>query len=587
MSTTSKTANDVLNDYLHQLDNFEIELSEQEQNDLDELNKLIQNRKDQNDLSTDIWNTIQKAAIDSVEQIIGLSDRGDWRPDQGAVITTPLNFREGIVASEADRKRYEMWNDRVSGNTQSASEFRADYKRFKSSYESEKKRYKDSKRNLDGSYNNEYNGTKVYDQNDPRTYRNPDTSGDMARDTRKTVNVDHIISVKELHGDDLLALYGGATPEGFDQTMRDIANNSANFAISDEHVNKSMKDKDALETAKNNPELNMNYEEVKTLQKEAKQAKNEYLRKNALGEKSKELITGVAKSTLAATGKMLVGKALKITISETVIEFKNKSDEDLMERVKQLIKRIIKRAKDELAYIWSEIKDYAANNAISEIVNLILNYFVSTVKNVFKLIRCLFGSIVKAFKIILDSTQPWEDRLFEALKIISAGIAMATGAMLNELIAKLISTYIPFLAGYAGDISAVISGLISSILSAIVLMAFDRYKASIQIKDEERKVQLLQMQLVGNHTLQSYSSSVRTSVIVAQTIELVKQEMMAIANHNAEIENAIARTRILRQEIKDSQDRTDVAQRELEATRTTINNEFNNKLNNLMSINHE
>lgn len=587
MDTPLKTTNDVLNDYLHQLDSFEIELSEQEKKDLDELNNLIQNRKDRNDLSTDIWNTIQKAAIDSIEQIVGLSDRGDWRPDQGAVITTPLNFREGIVASDADRKRYEMWNDRVSGNADSASEFRADYKRFRSSYDKEKNLYKDSKRNPDGSYNNEYNSTKVYDQNDPRAYHLLDSSGDMVRDTRKTVNVDHVISVKELYGDDLLALYGGSTPEGFDQTMRDVANNSANFAISDEHVNKSMKDRDAVETAKADPELNMDSSKVIEKQKEANHAKSDYLLKNALGEKGKELAVGVTKSTLAATGKMLVGEALKITISETVIEFKNKTEESLIERVKRLLKCILERARAKLSNLWSEVKTYACNNAISEIINLILNYFVSTVKNVFKLIRCLFGSIVKAFKIILDSSQPWEDRLFEALKIISAGIAMATGTMLNELIAKFIATYIPFMAGYAGDISAVISGLISSILSAIVLMAFDRYKASIQIKDEERKTQLLQMQLVGNHTLQSYATSVKTNVIIAQTVELVKQEMIAIANHNAEIETAIARTRFLRQEIEDCQDRTDVAQGELEATRTTINNEIDNKLNNLMSMNHE
>lgn len=587
MSTALKTTNDILNDYLHQLDSFEIELSAQEQNDLDELNRLIQNRKEQSDLSTDIWETIQKAAIDSIEQIVGLSDRGDWRPDQGAVITTPLNFREGIVASEADRKRYEMWNDRVNGNTESASEFRADYKRFKSSYEREKALYKDSKRNVDGSYNNEYNSTKVYDQNDPRAYHLPESSGDMVRDTRKTVNVDHVISVKELYGDDLLALYGGSTPEDFDQTMRDVANNPANFANSDEHVNKSMKDKDALETAKANPELNMDPAKVREKQNEANHAKNEYLRKNAYREKGKELAVGVAKSTLAATGKMLVGEALKITISETVCEFKNKSDEDLIERAKKLIKRIVERAKSELANIWKKVKDFATNNAISEIVNLILNYFVSTVKNVFKLIRCLFGSIVKAFKIILDSTQPWEERLFEALKIISAGIAMATGTMLNELIAKLIATHIPFLAGYAGDISAVISGLISSILSAIVLMAFDRYKATIQIKDEERKTQLLQMQLVGNHVLQSYSSSVKTNVIVAQTMELVKQEMASIVKYNAEIEGAIARIRFLRQEIDDSSDRIDFYQKALEETRNKINDVVDDKLKKLKLEDYE
>ena len=583
-----------ISEYLSQLDEFEIELSAQERTDLDELNKLLQNRTQQENLSTEIWGTIKKAAVDSIEQIIGLSDRGDWRPDQGAVITTPLNFRKGIVVSKADKKRYEMWQDRLNGNAASASEFRKDPKRFKSSYDSAKKSFKDSRRNPDGSYNNDYNDTVVYDWCDPRTYNEADTSGDMTRDATKTLNVDHVNSVKSLHEDDKMALYGGATEEGFDQTMRDVANNPANFAVSDEHANKSMKDKDTLEAAESNPDLNMDPEKVKAKKAEADAAKNKYLLKNAIGEKSKEFAIGVGKSTLAATGKMLVGKAMKIAVSETFVEFQQKSEENLLDRIKRIISNIMKRAKQELSHIWQEIKEFAANNAISEIVNLILNYFVSTVKNVFKLIRCLFGSIISAFKIIFDSSRPWEERLFEALKIISAGIAMATGTMLNELITKAIATNIPFLAGYAGDISAVISGLISSILSALVLMSFDRYKATLRIKDEERQILLLNMQLTGSSVAHAQISAARASAIIAQTTELVRQELISIVEHNREIEayinkikETINRQRVTHDEIDEFQQNIENTQITLEQTRDNSNRNIEIKLNNLPKINND
>lgn len=585
------TINNTISEYLSQLDNFEIELSVQEQKDLDDLNKLLQNRKQQENLSAEIWSTIKKAAADSVEQIIGLSDRGDWRPDQGAVITTPLNFREGLVASKADQKRYEMWQDRLNGNAASPSEFRDDYKRFKASYESAKEAFKDSRRNADGSYNNDYNDRVVYDWCDPRTWKEADTGGEMTRDTTKTINVDHIISVKTNYEDDIVALYGGATEEGFDQAMRDIANDKANLAVSDEHANKSMKAKDTLEAAESNPELNMDPEKVKAKQAEADAAKKKYLIKNAIGEKGKELAIGIGKSTLAATGKMLVGKAMKIAVSETVVEFQQKNEDKLLVRIKRIISNIMKRAKEELSHIWKEIKDSAVNNAISEIVNLILNYFVSTVKNIFKLIRCLFGSIISGFKIIFDSSRPWEERLFEALKIISAGIAMATGTMLNELIAKAIATNIPFLAGFAGDIAAVVSGLISSILSALVLMSFDRYKASLQIKDEERKIQLLSMQLVGSSAAHTLISAVRASTIVAQTTELVKQELLSIVEHNREIEaytnmirESISRQRITHDEIDEFQQEVENSQKTLNQARETSNRILDNKLNNLPII---
>ena len=594
MDNSLDTANNYISDYLSQLNEFELELSAQEQKDLDELNELLQNRTRQEDLSTEIWDTIKKAVEDSVEQIIGLNDRGDWRPDQGAVITTPLNFRKGVVASKADQKRYEMWQDRLNGRAASASEFRDDPARFKSSFDSSKKSFKDSRRAPDGSYNNDYNDTVVYDWCDPRTYNEADTSGDMKRDTRKTVNVDHCNSVKTLYEDPKMALYGGATEDGFDQTMRDVGNNHANFAISDEHANKSMKDQDTLEAAENNPDLNMDPEKVKVKKAEADAARNKYLFRNAIGEKGKELAVGIGKSTLAATGKMLVGKAMKIAVSETVVEFQQKSDGKLMDRIKRVIGNIIKRARLELAHIWQDMKDFAVNNAISEIVNLILNYFVSTVKNIFKLIRCLFGSIISAFKIIFDSSRSWEERLFEALKIISAGIAMATGTVLNELIAKAIATNIPFLAGFASDISAVISGLISSILSALVLMSFDRYKASLHIKDEERRVQLLNMQLVGSSVAHTQISTARASAMVAQTTELVRQELISMVEHNREIgtytdkiKESINRQRATHDAIDELQQNIEEARITLRKKRKNSNQEIDNKLNNLPVIDND
>ena len=291
---------------------------------------------------------------------------------------------------------------------------------------------------------------------------------------------------------------------------------------------------------------------------------------------------------------MLVGKAIKITISETVIEFQEKSEEKLIDRIKRIICNILKRGKTELSHIWQDIKKLAVDNAISEIINLILNYFVSTVKNVFKLIRCLFGSIVSAFKIILDSTRPWEERLFEALKIISAGLAMATGTMLNELIAKAIATNLPFLAGFAGDIAAVVSGLISSILSALVLMSFDRYKVSLQIKDEERKMQLLNMQLVSSNVAHTQLSAARASAIVAQTTELVRQELLSIVENNREIDaytnmirESINRQKEIHNEINNLQQEYEDVQNKLTQVREDYNQNIDKLLDNLPTIEND
>lgn len=597
MANSLDVTNKAISEYLSQLDKFEIELSEQEQKDLDELNRLLQNHTQQENLSTEIWGTIKQAALDSVEQIIGLDDRGDWRPEQGAVITTPLNFRKGVVATENDKKRFEMWQDRVNSTEESVTEFRnrvikPDFDRPGTGV---RDTFKKSIRRSDGSYENAYNGKPLFEQNDPRTYDQPDSSGDMVRDTRKSINVNHQNAVGRLYKDDKVALYSSANKDGFENDIKTIANNHNNLAASDEHGNKVIRDKDAVEQAENNSDLGWDTERVKQCQKKADKAKNLQLLKNAWQEKGKDLAIGVGKSTLAATGKMLVSESIKIVISETYLEFTQEStDQSLMERAKRLLQKIMERSKKELANLWHKVSQFAASNALSEIVNLIINYFFSTVKNVFKLIRCMIGSIIKAFKIIFDSSRPWEERLFEALKIVSAGIAMATGTMLNELIANAIAVNIPFLAGFAGDIAAVISGLISSILSALVLMLFDRYKATLQIKDENRQIQLLNMQLVGSSVGHAQISAARASAIVAQTTELVRQELISIVEYNSEIEayttkisESINRQHETHDEIDEIQQDIEKTQTALNQTRINSNKAIENILNNLPAIDND
>ena len=520
-----------------ELDDLDLELSQQEEDDLKEIDNLLKNNAGKN-LSSKIWVTIKQAAIDSVEQMIGLDDRGDWRPEQGAVITTPLNFRQGVVATENDRKRFEMWQERVNGTKESATEFRErvikpDFDRAGTGV---RDTFKKSIKRADGSYENAYNGNPLFEQGDPRTYNQPDSSGDMTRDTRKTVNIDHVNAVGDIYKDDKVALYSSCDQVGVEQDIKTIVNNPNNLAATDEHGNKSIQDKDTLEQAKNNQELEWDTERVKECQDRADKAKNMQLLKNAWQEKGKDLAVGVGKSTLAATGKILVGESIKIVVSETCMEFSdNSSDESLMERAKRLVQRIIERVKKELAGMWHKVSQFAVSNALSEIVNLIINYFFSTVKNIFKLIRCMIGSIIKAIKIILDSSRPWQDRLFEALKVVSAGIALASGTLLNELLDKTISTNIPFLAPVSGDISAVISGLVSSILSALVLMAFDSVKEELFADSPYGQLSLLNTRIVSIDSARLSLSTLRTDMMMRDTYEFVGNAFGYMAEKRADI----------------------------------------------------
>lgn len=526
-------------DYFKFLDDFEVTLTDKEAQDIEELNEL-QKSIDSADVNLNIWETIKNASFDAIEHIIGLDDRGDWRPDKGAIVTTPHNFRKGITATDADKKRFEMWQDRVNNKYENASEFRK--RVIDPDFKKKRNPYKSSIRNSDGSYNNAYKNGLIYDQNDPRAYFYPETSGDMRLDPSKRIHIDHVYSVGSQYVDDIAALYCGSDKERFENVIKNILNSPDNYAPTDATTNTKRQEQKLSEFAEEHPELNLDKDEIKKAENKAGRNKTKQLIKNSLGEKTKDLAVGTVKSSLAATGKVLIGKGVKIAVSETVIEFsKNKENEDekLIDRLKRLWQRILERVKQELSHIWDTIKQSVAANAISEIVNLVINFFVSTVKNIFKLIRCMFGSIINAFKIIFDKSKPWDERVFEALKIISGGLAMASGALLNELLDKLISTNIPFLAPVSGDISAVISGIVSSILSALVLRAFDKYKASININDAKCKMDLVQMRLTGYGLALAAADTLRTELIVTQTQAIVKQEIMYMALKSQEIQDAM------------------------------------------------
>ena len=91
--------------------------------------------------------------------------------------------------------------------------------------------------------------------------------------------------------------------------------------------------------------------------------------------------------------------------------------------------------------------------------------------------------------------------MFEAAKILSAGVVGVLGFSLNELIEKMLLA-IPPIAPFASFISECLSGLIAGILSAIVLMLFDNMKA--KYKSNNSELQLLQQKsyLTNIYTMQ-------------------------------------------------------------------------------------
>lgn len=549
-----------LDELSKQIEQFRVELTEEELSSLEELSKL-QSTMPQKDIMSDVLNTIKQAAIDSIEHIVGLDARGDWRPTEGGVVTTLHNFEKGIVATAADEKRFELWKERINGGDASATKFRKGV--IDTNFQRVKRQLKQQWKNSDGSYTDRSTGDKLYDYNDPKTFSQPDTSGEMLRDTSKTVNVDHQNAVKKGFTSSKNALYGAKqtpkeilhgifsdetakssiTQEKAEKTIEKVTNLPENINPISEKINKGMHDDDKLEYAKKHPELGMKEDLINKAQKRADNAQNKELFKETALEKATYVAVGIGKSTIATICKQLIGDSLKICVSEMIVEFSNKENkEELSVRFKRALTNIYERAKRELSHLWEKIQNSAVANALSEIVNLILNYFCTTIKNIFKLIRCLIGSIINAVKILFDSSKPREERVFEALKLISAGLALATGTLLSEALASLIAK--TPLSPIAGDISAIIAGLVSSILSALVLLMFDRYKANIEYNNIQAQQLMLQINIAGNQisqvaisTIQEQLEIYKTEAFIEEFAQYVNQQSYQIAESIKSIDN--------------------------------------------------
>ena len=220
-----------------------------------------------------------------------------------------------------------------------------------------------------------------------------------------------------------------------------------------------------------------------------------------------------AKGIGMAMVKNLLKDGIAITCEETWKEFSQNSDDSFVDRIKRLFRKIWEHIKKKCAHILANIKETLKNNVVgalvTELFNLLNDFVFKTAKNIFKIMRTMWRSIYDAFKIIFSSKYSWQERVFEASKIVTSGFVGVIGFSLNELIEKfLISISFPF----ASFISDVLSGLFASIMSCLVLMIFDSVKDKFMTQSVYVQQCMAQSKLLAIGGAQIALSSLQTSM---------------------------------------------------------------------------
>lgn len=348
----------------------------------------------------------------------------------------------------------------------------------------EKMTYKNEQNRKNYNNNGEYNSYEYHHHSDyinkNRDIKNKKTNGEL-KDAYTGKNIgpdqksdlDHVVSAKEIHDDRgrVLAGLNGA----------DLANSDSNLQATTPGINRSKKADDMNTYIEKNKDKFTKQEKDK-MKKVDKQARKEYDAKIA-----KEYYTSkkFAKDVGIAAGnvgiKMGARQALGFIFSEIWFaikeEFYSFSEEfefeKLLKSIGNGIKKGFQRAKENYKELMSKVLEGALAGALSSLTTTLCNIFFTTAKNVVKIIRQTYASLVQAVKILFINPDnlPFGERMRAVVKILATGATVVLGSLVSEAIGKTSIATIPVI----GEVIQNFCGaLITGILSCSLLYLLDR-----------------------------------------------------------------------------------------------------------------
>ncbi|WP_289198801.1 hypothetical protein, partial [Bacteroides acidifaciens] len=137
------------------------------------------------------------------------------------------------------------------------------------------------------------------------------------------------------------------------------------------------------------------------------------------------------------------------------------------------VKKGLENAKLKYKEVWHKFIEGAVGGVLASLTTTLCNIFFTTAKNVVRIIRQSWASLVEATKILLFNPNflPFGERFRAAAKIIATGASVVAGTMVGDLIAQTGVAAIPVV----GDIVQTFCGtLVTGILSCSLLYLLDR-----------------------------------------------------------------------------------------------------------------
>lgn len=283
-------------------------------------------------------------------------------------------------------------------------------------------------------------------------------------------SLDHIIAAKEVHDDK------GRVLSGLDSVS--LADSSDNFAWTNNSLNKSLQYDSAEDYIAKHPELDeQTKQNILEKDRAARKVYNEKI--------NRAYYTSPAffKDTAKAAGKVGIAmglrQALGLVFTEIWFSVRDeikqgkKDGKALFRSIASGIKKGYENAKLRYKELWQKFIEGAVGGVLASLTTTLCNIFFSTAKNIVRIIRQSWASLVEATKILLFNPDflPFGERFRAAAKIIATGASVVVGTLVGDLIAKTGIGAIPVV----GDIvQTFCATLVTGIMSCSLLYLLDR-----------------------------------------------------------------------------------------------------------------
>lgn len=286
-------------------------------------------------------------------------------------------------------------------------------------------------------------------------------------------DLDHVVSAKEIHDDRGRVLAG--------LSGVDLANSDENLHATNPHTNRTKKADSMTEF------LDKYGDEYTEEQKANMRRKDAAARKAYEARLAKAYYTSprFAKDMMLAAGTVslrlgarqavgFVFAEMWFSVKEEFQNIRGRFDlGEFLETLGRGITRGFERAKEKYAELFSRFLNGAVAGALSSLTTTLCNIFFTTAKNVVRIIRQSYVSLVEAGKVLFINPDNYAfgDRMKAVVKILATGASVVVGVIVSEAVGKTPIGTIPVL----GEVIQTFCGaFVTGIMSCTLLYFFDR-----------------------------------------------------------------------------------------------------------------